>query len=103
MTGMIVLDVDLVSNLTTALTDSQKLIEKSQHREEALRTEADANRLLTEAEAGEYLGRSSSGLQYYRQMGLDYYKKGKEIWYRKGDIDAWLQTGKVARHSRQTQ
>ncbi|ADB41293.1 hypothetical protein Slin_5324 [Spirosoma linguale DSM 74] len=60
--------------------------------------EADANRLLNEAEAMGYLRRDADTLQYYRRFGLNSYKQGRDRWYRKGDIDAWLESGKVNRH-----
>ncbi|GAB4023886.1 hypothetical protein GCM10028808_75240 [Spirosoma migulaei] len=58
------------------------------------------NSLLTEQEAQKYLGRDVDTLRYYRALGLDSFKKGKDRWYSKADIDAWLASGKVSRHTR---
>ncbi len=73
----------------------------SQQQAEAFRQQAEANELLTIEEACTLLKRNKVQLNHYRSLGLDYYKKGKDgVWYRRGDIVAWLESGKVNRHSR---
>jgi hypothetical protein len=95
---MIAVDPEMAANLIRALHSTEQVLKQCLEDNKLLRKQADAWQLLSEKQAMKYLSKSASGLQYYRSLGLPYYKKGKEIWYRKGDIDQWLQSGKVNRH-----
>ncbi|UFH55496.1 hypothetical protein [Spirosoma sp. KNUC1025] len=97
----IVIDESIVYDLIQTLNDCRKELAKAADEKERLRKELDRNRLLTEAEAQEYLRRDYHTLVYYRKMlGLSSFKIGKDRWYVKGQIDDWLASGKVSRHSR---
>lgn len=63
--------------------------------------------LLDECAAAEYIGMSVSYLRMDRLRGTvggrtpgpDYYRLGRAIRYRRRDLDAWLETCRVERHS----
>ena len=63
-------------------------------------SQLEQRQLLSEAQAQAYLDRDKDTLRYYRTLGLDSFKKGQDRWYLKTDIDSWLASGKVNRHSR---
>ncbi|RYF51105.1 MAG: DNA-binding protein, partial [Cytophagaceae bacterium] len=68
---------------------------------ERYRKEAEASKMMKVSEACTYLGGiSPQTLNTYMKRGLPYYKKGQSVLYQKGDIDQWLSSGKVNRHSR---
>lgn len=54
---------------------------------------------MNEVEAVAYLNRDPATLRFYRKNGMPFIKKGRAVWYTKGDIDAWLATGKVVRRN----
>jgi len=96
----IVIDSTIIERYVSTLDRYDTLLKSAVARIEELKKETDADRMLTAEQARAYLGGvSEDTMLYYRKHGLDYYKKGRDgIWYRKGDIDAWLQTGRVNRH-----
>lgn len=100
----IVIDQDIVEGYAQTLSQYQSLLKEAfQQRDKALQ-EADANQLLSIEQACAYLsGIDEDTLLLYRRKGLHYFKKGrKAVWYRKGDIDAWLQKGYVSRRTSST-
>ncbi|OIN59967.1 helix-turn-helix transcriptional regulator [Arsenicibacter rosenii] len=57
--------------------------------------------LLTLEEAAKYLKVSESLVRYYERRGLPYYKTcTNSRWYRRSEIDEWLESGAVNRHQR---
>lgn len=97
----IVIDQAVVEGYKDALTESLTLLSEAYRQRDALAKQAESDQLLTMETARAYLGGiSEDTLLYYRRLGLDFIKKGKAVWYRKGDIDDWLATGKVNRHQR---
>lgn len=96
----IVIDKDIVEGFARRLDDYHVLLTKATERMEWAEREASRSRLMRIPEACQYLGGiSEETLLYYRKMGLDCYKKGKTgVWYRKGDIDDWVDAGHVSRH-----
>lgn len=96
---LIAIDENIIDSLTYVLAqakDELALLAEQKKRAEA---QADRNRLFNEAEACAYLKRDADTLLYYRNHGLEHYKKGRDVWYKKGDIDDWLAAGKINRHS----
>lgn len=94
----IVIDSAIVDRYVSALAGYEKLLSEATRKKEEAEARADADHLFTIEQACQYLGVSDDTLLYYRKLGLDYYKKGKAgVWYRKGDIDDWLASGKVSR------
>jgi hypothetical protein len=55
------------------------------------------NKLLTQAEAGEYLSLSPRLLQQWRYLGQGppYARLGRHIRYRRADLDAWVAVNAV--------
>ena len=98
----IVIDDSIPKGFQAALADALAQLELYKQQRNDAQKQADANTLMRIPEACAYMGGiNEDTLLYYRKMGLDYYKKGKAgVWYRKGDIDDWLASGKVSRHSR---
>lgn len=96
----LLIDTETATGLTDCLAKYEGLIQDAHRRIELLTKQNEANRLLTIEQACAYLGGiNEDTLLYYRERGLAYFKKGKNaIWYRQGDIDDWLATGKVSRH-----
>lgn len=53
--------------------------------------------VLNEKEAAEYLGKKPGTLRQWRFdcKGPTYHKKGRQILYKKADLDKWLSAGRV--------
>ncbi|WP_461043446.1 hypothetical protein [Spirosoma harenae] len=93
-----VIDQDLAEELIQALNTCQQEINALRQE----RKQMEQDKLFGIRQACEYLGGiKEETLLYYRRLGLAYYKKKRGgVWYRKGDIDDWLASEKVARHTR---
>lgn len=91
------LDGELLETVVDTLAAATKELAQSRQREMMLAEAVENGKLLTESEAMAYLGRDANTLLYYRKNGLNYYKCGRDVWYTKGDINAWLASGKVNR------
>lgn len=98
---MIAVEKEQVEELTLVLLANKAALSEVTEVMKQLATKADDNELLTPCQACTYLGGiSENTLLNYRREGLDYFKKGKSVWYRRGDIDTWLGSGKVNRRAR---
>lgn len=55
------------------------------------------DRFLDTAQAAHYLGYSMSTLEWYRGdgRGPEYYKTGRRVRYKKSDLDAYIEAGRV--------
>jgi predicted DNA-binding transcriptional regulator AlpA len=57
------------------------------------------NEYLDTAQAAHYLGYSKSNLELWRTMsprrGPDYFKAAGRVKYKKSDLDAWMEAGRV--------
>ena len=93
-------DKELIDGYAETLTSAVTKLAETEAARKQLSQEVEASRLLTPAEAQAYLKCSHDSLTYYRRFGLEPYKKGKDSWYTKAIIDAWLATGRVNRHKR---
>ena len=95
----IVIDQAVIDHYDQLLNQHRELFRQLLSEHNALLKLEQQNRLLSIPEACAYLGHiSPDTLLYYRKFGLEYYKKGREgVWYRLGDIEDWLQSGKVSR------
>ena len=53
--------------------------------------------ILDEKQAAEYLGKKPGTLRQWRSdcKGPSYHKKGRQIMYKKTDLDAWLEAGRT--------
>lgn len=53
--------------------------------------------VLNEKQAAEYLGKKPGTLRQWRSdcKGPSYHKKGRQILYKKTDLDAWLEAGRT--------
>ena len=53
--------------------------------------------VLNEKQAAEYLGKKPGTLRQWRSdcKGPSYHKKGRQIMYKKTDLDAWLESGRT--------
>lgn len=91
---------ELIDGLNYTLQRATEELKKARDVERKLKAEAERNQLLTLHQAMAYLGVSHETLLHYRLLGLEYYKKGRGVWFRKRDIDAWLEEGRVNRHRR---
>ncbi|MVM36529.1 hypothetical protein GO730_00715 [Spirosoma sp. HMF3257] len=96
---LIAIDSELINDLKAILQAATRELIKAGEREKQLRIEADRNKLLTEKQAQEYLQRDADTLLYYRKNGMPYFKYGRDVWYKKGLIDDWLESGKVNRRN----
>ena len=54
---------------------------------------------LDTAQAAHYIGYSKSALDWWRttspRRGPDYYKTAGRVKYKKSDLDAWMESGRV--------
>lgn len=96
---LIAIDSELIADLKAVLQAATSELAKASEREKQLRLEADRGKLLNEQQAHEYLSRDADTLLYYRKNGLLYFKCGRDVWYKKGFIDDWLESGKVNRRN----
>ncbi|GAB4036737.1 helix-turn-helix domain-containing protein [Spirosoma gilvum] len=94
---LLALDEELIDSYKDNLLKAVTLLAETENARQKFASEAEASRLMTPAEAQAYLKCSHDSLSYYRRFGLDPYKKGKDVWYTKAMIDAWLATGRVNR------
>ena len=93
----------LLSQLSIQMEANTKALTLLKDERDALQKKYNADRLLTIQEARAYLGGvSEDTLLYYRnRYKLPFIKKGQgSTWYRKGDIDAWLEEGRLIRRTR---
>lgn len=97
---LVALESDLVDSLHATLKQVAELVIHINDQQKQLQAELDRKMLFTEVEAQAYLKRDAETLRHYRTLGLVSFKKGKDRWYLKGDIDDWLESGRVARHNR---
>lgn len=96
---LIAVEKELVEGLTLALEAHVQASGEVTKVIKGLAQRADENELLTPAQACIYLGgiHENTLLNYRNEGGLDYYKKGRSVFFRRGDIDQWLASGKVKR------
>jgi hypothetical protein len=98
---LIAIDQTIVAGYQQALSESLQLLAEAYAQRDALKRQADADQLMNIRQACSYLGKNEDTLRYYRRFGLEPYKKGQQgVWYRKGEIDAWLALGRVNQHTR---
>lgn len=96
---LIAIEQNTMDGYKSALIAATNRIE---HLSERLATEikrATYNELLTSEQAAKYLGVSPQNLNYYRNQGLPYYKPcGQGVWFRRGEIDEWINSGRINKH-----
>src|SRR5438128_1088843 len=94
---IIQLEGALLESLVDTLSAATVELAKCRKREQEMRAATEANELLNEAEAQAFLKRDANTLLYYRNKGLTCYKSGRDIWYKRGDLMAWVESGIVKR------
>ena len=79
---------ELYSLVKRAVQEALSAVEK-----QAGKTKA----ILNEKQAAEYLERKPGTLRQWRcdLKGPPYHKKGRQIFYKKTDLDAWLESGRT--------
>jgi len=94
---IIQLEGSLLESLVDTLKEATAELAKYREREKELMATIESNELLNEAEAQAFLKRDTNTLLYYRNKGLIYYKCGRDVWYKRGDLIAWVEAGAVRR------
>lgn len=87
----------LLETILETLNAATQELAKCREREQKLCLNKEANELLNEAEAQAFLKRDANTLLYYRNKGLTSYKCGRDVWYKRGDLVAWVESGIVKR------
>ena len=79
---------ELYSLIMGAVQEALSAVEKQSGKTKAI---------LNEKEAAEYLGKKPGTLRQWRcdYKGPSYHKKGRQIMYKKTDLDAWLEAGRT--------
>lgn len=97
MKTLIATDPALLEGFSAVLTDSLNMLRQYKDENAQLREQARRAQLLDLDGACAYLKKKPATLYYYyTEMGLPYIKKGKNsLWFITGDIDDWLDSGKV--------
>lgn len=87
----------LLESLVDTLNEARIELAKCRNRELELRATIEKNELLNESEAQAFLKRDANTLLYYRNKGLNSYKCGRDVWYKKGELIAWVESGAIRR------
>ena len=89
----------LLRDYQSTLHDATIELRNARNRENLLREEMDAKLLMSEEDACKYLKKTPRSIRYCREAkNMPHIRKGAEIWYIKGEIDAWLKKGSVNMH-----
>ncbi|WP_143092801.1 hypothetical protein [Arsenicibacter rosenii] len=90
---------DLFNEYQSMLHEATIELRHARNREKQLREEMDAKTLMSEEDACRHLKKTPRSIRYCREAkNMPHIRKEAEIWYIKGDIDAWLKKGSVNMH-----